>query len=332
MAGFTHSDLPQPTTDPDRVRADTDRWGYGLLANALGEPLLSHARNRLVEQAEAERQQGLAFEDGGSAQQWGQFRDADGALRRNAFTAAAGGINQRVWVLPNKGAVFLEILENEQMHALVDHVLGADYQLSAYSANIAKPGGMPMPLHTDQWWAPEPTRPGRRNLPVGSMTRSRFDHDPERRDTTDMIAPAAVSNVIYMMNDFTDANGGTRIVPASHLAGRHPDPDRDRAVETVAAEGPAGTAVITDGRIWHGTGKNRTNRHRIGMLLTFCGPQYRPQVNFPIALDPAILATATDRQKAMFGLKVWWGYGRTGHPGVEFIDPAQRGAGELHLN
>ena len=332
MAHWRAGDLPRPTRDADRVRADIDRWGYGLHEGLLEEPLLSGARDRLFEQAAAELQQGFAFEDGGPTQQWGQFRDENGRIRPEAFTAAHGGVNQRVWLLPNKGSVFLEVLEHDGMHELVEHVLGEEYQLSSYSSNIAKPGGLRMNLHTDQWWAPEPTRPGRRALPVGSMSRTRFDHDPDRTDTSTMMAPSACSNVIFMMNDFTDANGATRVVPGSHLAGRHPDPERDADVETVPAEGPAGTALVTDGRIWHGTGANGTNDARVAMLLTFCGPQYRPQVNYTVALDRDILAAASDRQKSLFGLKVWWGYGRTGHPSVDFIDPDQRSLGELHLH
>jgi ectoine hydroxylase-related dioxygenase (phytanoyl-CoA dioxygenase family) len=112
--------------------------------------------------------------------------------------------------------------------------------------------------------------------------------------------------------------------------GRHPDPVKDANIKTVAAEGSAGTPIITDGRIWHGTGSNRTDENRVAMLLTFCGPQYRPQVNYTIALDPEVLEQATDRQKTMFGLKVWWGYGRTGHPSVEFINPSDKGLGQLN--
>ncbi|NQW09958.1 MAG: phytanoyl-CoA dioxygenase family protein [Alphaproteobacteria bacterium] len=329
MGMATAADLPTPTRDLDRVRADIDRWGYGLLEEALEAPLLGRARTRLLEQAAAELQHGHAFEDGGPTQQWGHFRDEAGKIRPEAFTAANGGVNQRVWLLPNKGQVFRDVLELGPLHEAVGHVLGEEYQLSSYSANIAKSGGLAMSLHTDQWWAPEPTRRGYRALPVGSMTRTRFNLDTALDDPPAMVAPAACSNVIFMMNDFTDANGGTRLVPGSHHAGRHPDPQRDRDVETIAAEGPAGTAIITDGRIWHGTGSNRTNAPRIGMLLTFCGPQYRPQVNFTVAMDRAILATASDRLKTLFGLKVWWGYGRTGHPSVEFIDPSETGLGEL---
>ena len=116
------------------------------------------------------------------------------------------------------------------------------------------------------------------------------------------------------------------------MFGRHPDLTKDKDIETVAAEGNSGTALITDGRVWHGTGANATKENRIAMLLTFCGPQYRPQVNYPVALDSAILKSASDRQKALFGLKIWWGYGRTGDPNLDFIDPDGQTLGKLTLS
>ena len=85
MAHWRAGDLPRPTRDADRVRADIDRWGYGLHEGLLEEPLLSGARDRLFEQAAAELQQGFAFEDGGPTQQWGQFRDENGRIRPEAF-------------------------------------------------------------------------------------------------------------------------------------------------------------------------------------------------------------------------------------------------------
>ena len=111
MVSWTKSQLPTPTNDLDKVANDIDQWGYGLLEDALSEPLLTKTRARLLEQAAAELQFGLAFEDGGPSQKWGDFRDPDGALRSEVFTSANGGINQRVWLLPNKGEEFLEVLE-----------------------------------------------------------------------------------------------------------------------------------------------------------------------------------------------------------------------------
>ena len=231
MASWTKSQLPRPTNDLDKVANDIDRWGYGLLEDALNEPLLTKTRARLLDQAAAELQFGVAFEDGGPSQKWGDFRDPDGRVRSKVFTSANGGINQRVWLLPNKGEEFLAVLEINEMHEIVSHVLG-----------------------------------------------------------------------------------------------------EDKDIETIAAEGNSGTALITDGRIWHGTGANVTKENRIAMLLTFCGPQYRPQVNYPVALDSVILKSASDRQKALFGLKIWWGYGRTGNPNLNFINPDEQTLGKLTLS
>ena len=321
MVSWTKSQIPTPTNDLDKVTNDIYQWGYGLLEDALSEPLLTKTRARLPEQAAVELQFGLGFEDGGPSQKWVDLRDPDGVLRAEVFTSANGGINQRVWLLPNKGEEFLAVLEINEMHEIVSHILGEEFQLSSFSSNIAKPGGLKMDLHIDQWWAPEPTKPCRRNLPVGSMTRKKFDCGLLFSGARYAIAPAACSNVIFMMNDFTDENGGTRLVPGSHMFGLHPDLIKEKDIATVAAEGNSGTAFITDGRVWHGTGANVTKENRIAMLLTFCGPQYRPQVNYPVALDSAILKSASDRQKALFGLKIWRGYGRTGDPNLDFSDP-----------
>jgi ribosomal silencing factor RsfS len=104
------NDLPKPTTSLDLAKANLDEFGYCLIADALSAEQVSALRKRLVEQATAEKQHGLAFEDGGSQQNWGDFRNPDGSLRPEAFTATGGGVNQRVWMLVNKGQVFIDLL------------------------------------------------------------------------------------------------------------------------------------------------------------------------------------------------------------------------------
>lgn len=55
--------------------------------------------------------------------------------------------------------------------------------------------------------------------------------------------------------------------------------EQGAAEETVAAKSPAGTAMVFDGSLWHGTGANVSDVNRYGLLTTFCGPQFRPQEN-----------------------------------------------------
>ena len=112
---------------------------------------LREARERLLGQAHAELEQGLAFEDGGPNQ---RVVDDFGKLDPTAFSAARGGVNQRVWMLVNKGQCFRDMLAHPLVDDLVGHLLGEHFELSQLSANIAKPGGARMDLHTDQWWMP----------------------------------------------------------------------------------------------------------------------------------------------------------------------------------
>ena len=307
MTGTRKDDLPQPTTDLSLAKAYLDEFGYCLLANALSPQQVEALRTRLVEQAAAEKQQGLAFEDSG--------KEKD------------SGINQRVWMLINKGEIFHEPLLHKDVHELIRHVLGEQYLLSCYTANIAKPGGVAMNLHTDQWWMPPPTRRDRSPLPVGSITREHRDVDDAGPPS--MIAPAVVVNVMWMLVDFTAENGGTRLVPRSHLTGRHPDKELDKDVEPIAAEGPAGTAIVFDGRMWHGTGANVSDGPRLGVLSTFCGPQFRTQENLTVGTSKEVLENAQPELLALLGFKVWNAYGRVESPAVEFIAPDEISLGEL---
>lgn len=326
MFDWSYEELPEPTANLETAKSNIDEFGYCLLADAMPAEQLAAARKRLREQAAAELQAGVAFEDGGAKQQWGAFTDDEGNIRRDAFSAAAGGVNQRVWMLVNKGQVFRDMLAQADMRAIVGHVLGNDYLLSSYGANIAKPGGIAMDLHTDQWWMPEPIHRKPSPVPAGSLTRelsNRADEHPA------MIAPPVVVNVMWMLNDFTEANGATRLAPRSHLIGRRPDKDRDKDIMSIAAEGKAGTAMLFDGRIWHGTGANTSSENRLGILSTFVAPQFRTQENYTTGAAPEVVAAASKDLLALLGFKIWNAYGRIESPTAGFIQPRETSLGEM---
>lgn len=321
----TGEPTPEPTSDPEIAQARLHEYGYCILENALSPDVLAEARDRLVEQADAEREAGIAFEDQGPDQ--GRYKDF-GVLREQAFTAAAGGVNQRVWMLVNKGKVFCDAVTHPTISPIVASLLGPDFLLSTLSANIAKPGGLEMGLHTDQWWMPRPLP--RREAPVvaGDIERGEFYGAPEDGPET-VINPPVVCNVIYFLSDFTDQNGGTRLVPKSHLSGQQPPPDVPHTVPSVAAAGPAGAAAIVDGRTWHGTGANRANGPRLGFLATYCAPQFRTQENLTYGTDPAVLEGASDELLTRLGFKIWNAYGRTGDPHAGYVYPPRPPVGEM---
>lgn len=135
LSDLNLEDLPKPTEDIAQVKADLEKWGYGLVKNALKPEELERIRSRLMTQAKAEADCGVGFFDGGEAKP-----------------------NQRVWCLPNKGDEFLELLENKTIDDFVPDFLGDDAILFSYTANIARPGNTPMHMHTDQITIQPPIR------------------------------------------------------------------------------------------------------------------------------------------------------------------------------
>ena len=318
---------PKPTDDFDKAKNDLKTWGYCLLLNAIPKKINESAKKRLIEQAYAEKKLDLAFEDGSKTKKWGEFK----AKSSTNFKSDDGGINQRIWMLPNKGKEFLNILDKHNYFKVMKCIVGDHPIISSFGANIAKKGGVRMELHTDQWWAPDPVDRKSDFLPAASITRKKFNHQINKNilNNTDLIARPSVSNVLIMMNGMTFENGGTMVVPGSHLYGRHPDKNLDSHIKPIAAEGPPGCAIITDGRLWHGTGANLTEEPRIAIIITFCGPQFRPQENYTFGLRKEILNELNDFQKELLGYRVWNGYGRTGDPTQNFIDTSEEPLGIL---
>ncbi|MDC3116758.1 phytanoyl-CoA dioxygenase family protein [Alphaproteobacteria bacterium] len=318
-----NKNYPKPTKSIEVAKNDLKIWGYCLLENAIPADLNEKVLERLVEQAAAEKKLNIAYEDGSKTKKWGEFD-------KNKNNT---GINQRVWMLPNKGKVFLEILELHNYVDCIKQVVGNEYLISSFGANIAKPGGIAMDLHTDQWWFPDPVRRNEDFLPSGSIDRKKFNIKVNKdiSNNNELISRPAVSNVLIMLNGMTRENGGTLIVPGSHLFGRHPDKNIDKNIETISAEGPPGCAIITDGRVWHGTGANISKEERLAILITFCGPQFRPQENFTLGIKKEIFSQLNDYQKELFGFKVWNGYGRIGNPTDTFLSFENEEIGELKI-
>lgn len=288
--------LPPPTRDLEEAWRHLTESGVARLEGALPMAELRRARERLVAQARAEREAGLAWRDGA----------------RGSSTAGTEGPNQRVWSLVNKGEVFREIvlrpgpldlvrrrfrLAFEENGGIYSRDVG-DPLLSSFTANIAAPGGVAMDLHSDQMYAP---------LGTGHPL---------------------VVNVMWMLSDFTAANGATRVVPGSH---RFEDPVAwlRRRGPSIAAEGAAGTALIFDGRVLHGTGANVSDAPRYGLLSYYCQPFVRQQENFMLSLDPAVRASASPELLALLGFRCWNTLGMVeGTTHGHFADEADR-VGEL---
>ncbi len=211
---------------------------------------------------------------------------ADGIAFRDGGPVADDGTpppNQRVLNMLDKGEEFHQLLLHPIVDEVVCHLLGNQVISSSVTANIANPGGQPQALHSDQGYVDIP------------------------------ITDAVVCNTLWMLCDFTAENGGTNLIPGSHHWNRYPDPVDDYS-KCIGLEGPVGTACVFDGRVWHGTGPNRTQEPRIGLLNYWCRPWLRQQENMAASLRPETVATMPERLLQRIGFQV---YGSLGN-----IDPA----------
>ena len=150
---------------------------------------------------------------------------------RNPFE---GAHTKRVYAVFAKTRAFDGPATHPLVLGVLDRVLG-HCQLSAPTGIEIGPGEVAQVLHHDDAIYPVP-RP----------------HDE------------LVLNTMWALDDFTEANGATRIVPGSHRwAGEQPDAD----TPTVAAEMTAGSVLFYRGSLWHGGGANTTDRPRLGVIL-----------------------------------------------------------------
>ena len=296
----------KPTEYLEQAKLDLDKFGFCFVPNVLVGNELKEARERLLEQAEAEEELGFSFRDGGPDQ---EIKIKEGRIDKESFSESNGGVNQRLWMLANKGQCFRDMVTHPIVDDLVGHLLGKDFILSTHSANIAKPGGVRMGLHTDQWWMPQPVRAGEEYIRPSEISRNASESFVEP-DTALGISPPVVANCMWMLSDFTSSNGATEVVAGSHLTGAHPNQQDQSTYPIINAEAKEGTLMVFDGRLWHGTGANTGNTDRLGVLTTFCSPQFRQQENQTMGLDRDLWEGMSEKLKSRLGFKVWNAYGR----------------------
>ena len=111
------------------------------------------------------------------------------------------------------------------------------YQLSSTEAIQIFPGETPTPLHRDDDLYPL-KRPGPQ-YQIGS---------------------------IWAVDDFTPANGSTRVVPGSHLWDEHCRPSDEQAL---SIEMPSGSVLLLMGSTYHSGGQNESDAPRTGFVVNF---------------------------------------------------------------
>lgn len=94
--------------------------------------------------------------------------------------------------------------------------------------------------------------------------------------------PISVS-ALFCVNDFSEATGGTLVLPGTHRAEVFPSDEYVRRHETVI-EARAGSAVVFDSMLYHRGGHNRTTHTRRAVNHMYTLPFVKQQISLPQAL------------------------------------------------
>ena len=203
-----------------------------------------------------------------------EFERMRGVWRRALVQDFHGRRTVRYFDLLNAAPLFQRVPVAPRVLAVVRAVLGDDCLLGTYGSVSIGPGEPAQMIHADD-----------------SLYRIPRAH------------PTFYVNVILALNDFTDANGATRIVPGSHRWDHYPA--HPPAYESIPAETPKGGAIFTLGSIYHGGGANvTTDQVRHGRTEAYVANWIRPQENFQAAVAQERAAGFDPELQALMGWRL----------------------------
>ncbi|WIE52873.1 phytanoyl-CoA dioxygenase family protein [Pseudomonas sp. GM17] len=190
---------------------------------------------------------------------------------RNSFEGAR---TQRLYAVIAKTRVCDGLVEHPLILGLLDRLLAPNYLLSQLQAINILPGECAQHLHYDDAFYP--------------MARPR---------------PAYGAATIMALDDFTDDNGATVVIPGSHLwDGRLPTAAEQAAVLPVVM--PKGSVVFFLGTLWHGGGANRSGAPRLALTAQYCEPWARQQENFILSTPRHVARQCSEHIQRMLGYSI----------------------------
>ena len=191
-------------------------------------------------------------------------------MGRNSFE---GELTQRIYGLPGKLRSADPFIEHPLVLAHLDRQLMSNYLLSQAQIINIKSGSPAQPFHIDDGFYPIP-RP----------------------------RPAISLATIFAIDDFTEDNGATVVIPGSHKWGEEREPSNDD--KTIKAVMPAGSCIFFVGNVWHGGGENNSDGDRMALTCQYCEPWARTQENFFLSVTPEMAASVSENIRRMLGYSI----------------------------
>jgi len=205
---------------------------------------------------------------------------------RNDFE---GYDSERVYALLAKSPVFGELAAHPLVLDVCQQILGPNFMLSACLAINSHPGENAQPLHFDD----------------------SFYKVPRPR-------PAYGVSAFWAIDDFTETNGATEIIPGSHTWGDDAVADayfaetfmNGKRVPVVDHPGlekvimPAGSLMLTPGTLWHRGGANNSHASRLAITPQYCVAWGRQMESMLLSVPPHIVAKYPERVQQLLGYSI----------------------------
>ena len=142
------------------------------------------------------------------------------------------GAARHVANLPVMDRIFHQCIDHPRVLPILEHFLEPSLILGSLNSRIVRPGDGFQNLHSD--------------IPAYMLN---------------MDSPVMM-NTVWMLDDFSPATGGTRVVPGSHKSGLAAPPEGFAVQHEVQPTAPAGSVIVFNGQCWHGGGANTGDRNR----------------------------------------------------------------------
>jgi hypothetical protein len=194
-----------------------------------------------------------------------------GPIGRNSFE---GFQTQRVYGVMARTLSCNPLVEHPLVLDLLDSLLLPNYLLSQLVAINILPGQEAQLLHHDDALYPLP----RPRKPVSVAT-------------------------IWALDDFTEENGGTRVIPGSHRWGNR-TPTPEDLEQAISVEMPAGSMVFFLGTLWHGGGANVSQSSRLCVTAQYCEPWCRTVENFSLSMSKPVVRRCSEDVQRMLGYNI----------------------------
>jgi ectoine hydroxylase-related dioxygenase (phytanoyl-CoA dioxygenase family) len=173
----------------------------------------------------------------------------------------AGVNTKRTGALLARSPGFREMAIHPTVTGALDRVLAdhaTSYQLHLTQVIEIGPGSPAQLVHRDQW---------------------AFDFFPFPQGYE------VECHTMWAMQDFTEENGATRVIPGSNTWA---DKLRPTLEETVPVEMPKGSVMLYLGSLYHGGGPNRSNAPRRGVNVGYTLSWLRQEENQYLACPPEV--------------------------------------------